>query len=128
MFETREQNITPENIQKLVRTFYPTILSDEIVGPFFIEKIGADIKSKKWQIHLELLSNFWASMALGDTDYQGNPLAVHFDMPGISREAFERWLELFHQAVDKVYNSKSGDFFKERSTHIAGNFMRNLGL
>ncbi len=128
MFQTKEQTITEDNIKKLVRLFYPSVLKDDIVGPFFIEKIGSDISSEEWQKHLDLLSSFWASMALGDTEYQGNPLAPHFDMPGISREAFERWLELFHNAVDRVYDERAGSFFKQKSTHIAGNFMRNLGL
>lgn len=125
---TLEQSITPENIMQLVKTFYPTILSDEIVGPFFIEKLGEDISSEIWQEHLVLLGHFWASIALGDGTYQGNPLAPHFQMDGISREAFERWLALFSAAVDRVYTPQAGEFFKVRSEIIAGNFMRNLGL
>jgi len=112
----------------LVRIFYPTILSDETVGPFFIEKIGADIAAPEWQEHLALLSNFWAFVALGEMQYHGSPLAPHFHMPGISRAAFEQWLTLFWEAVDEIYTEEAGRFFKERSTNIAENFMRNLGL
>ncbi len=125
---TLESSIRRENIERLVRLFYPMILRDEIVGPFFVEKLGADIGSGVWQEHLLLISDFWASVALGDGAYQGNPLAPHFQMPGISREAFERWLALFAEAVDQVYTPQIGEFFKTRSSTIAGNFMRNLGL
>ncbi len=121
-------SITQENIGELVNIFYPMILKDEIVGPFFVEKLGADISSEIWQEHLLLISRFWASVALGDGAYQGNPLAPHFQMPGISREAFERWLVLFSEAADRVYQPHIGEFFKTRSYIIAGNFMRNLGL
>ena len=123
-----ENSITQENIGRLVRIFYPMILKDEIVGPFFVEKLGGDIASEVWQEHLVLISNFWASIALADGAYQGNPLAPHFQMPGISREAFERWLALFAEAADQVYQPEAGAFFKTRSSTIAGNFMRNLGL
>ena len=128
MFVTLENSITQENIRKLVEVFYPTILADELVAPFFVEKIGADINTPEWQEHLELLSNFWAFVVLGDMTYTGSPLAPHFDMPGLSRQAFEQWLFLFYQAVDKVYEPQVGQFFKQRSANIAENFMRNLGL
>ena len=124
----RVNNITKESIDRLVRTFYPTILADKITAPFFIAKLGSDINSQTWQEHLELLSNFWAMQALGDLDYKGSPLAPHFSLEGLNKEAFDRWLELFAAAIDKVYEPSAGAFFKERSQIIAQNFMRNLGI
>ena len=125
---SKYNTINRENIQQMVNNFYPKILKDEIVAPFFIQKIGSDINSKEWQEHLKLLGDFWAMTSLGDLTYQGSPLAPHFNMPGISREAFGRWLELFHQTVDEVYTGSPAEFFKQRSSNIATNFMRNLGL
>jgi len=46
----------------------------------------------------------------------------------LSREVFEQWLKLFFATLDEVYEPRVADLFKERSTIIAGNFMRNLGL
>jgi len=120
--------INQENIAKLVRTFYPTILADSITAPFFIAKLGSDINSPIWQEHLELLTKFWCFQALGDLDYKGSPLAPHFGLEGLNKEAFDRWLELFAQAIDKVYEPQAGAFFKERSQMIARNFMINLGI
>ena len=124
----KANTITKESIDRLVRTFYPTILADSITAPFFIAKLGADINSQTWQEHLELLSNFWAMQALGDLSYRGSPLAPHFGLEGLNKEAFERWLELFEAAIDKVYEPSAGAFFKERSRMIARNFMVNLGI
>ncbi len=124
----KEITINRENIQKMVDSFYPKVLKDEIVGPFFIQKLGSDINSKEWQEHLKLLGDFWAMTSLGDLTYQGSPLAPHFNLPGISKEAFIRWLTLFHQTVDEVYEGNAAEFFKQRSTNIANNFMINLGL
>lgn len=123
-----ETTINDENIEKLVRTFYPSVLEDEIVGPFFIEKLGADITSDTWEEHLVLLSQFWAFVLLGDEAYDGHPLAPHFEIEGISREAFKQWLRLFYDAVDKTYTEKIGEFFKTKSADIAENFMRKLEL
>ena len=124
----KANTITKESIDKLVRTFYPTILADPITAPFFIAKLGSDINSQIWQEHLELLSNFWAMQALGDLSYRGSPLAPHFGLEDLNKEAFDRWLELFETAIDKVYEPSAGAFFKERSHMIARNFMVNLGI
>ena len=123
-----ENTINDENIERLVRTFYPTVIEDELVGPFFIEKLGSDITSVDWEEHLVLLSQFWAFVALGDDAYAGHPLAPHFEIEGISREAFEQWLTLFYEAVDKTYTERIGEFFKTKSADIAENFMRKLAL
>ena len=120
--------ISDENIEKLVRTFYPMVLADALVGPFFVEKLGDDINSDVWEEHLVLISHFWTFVALGDERYKGRPMAPHFEIEGISRKAFEQWLKLFHEAVDKIYIPRSGEYFKLKSTDIASNFMRNLGL
>ncbi len=120
--------VTKENLNQMVKIFYAKILKDDLVGPFFIEKLGNDLKSDTWQAHLQLLTNFWASIALGDFEYKGNPFAPHVALQGLSREAFERWLELFAQTLDSVYVPQIADSFKQRSRVIAGNFMRNLGI
>ena len=117
-----------ETIQIMVNTFYPKILKDSLVAPFFIERLGEDINSPIWQEHLKLLGKFWSFVALGDEGYNGHPLAPHLQMQGISKEAFEQWLKLFYETVDEVFVPKLGLFFKEKSSNIAENFMRNIGI
>ncbi len=120
--------ITKENIETMVINFYRRVLKDDIVGPFFIAKLGDDMTNEYWEPHLELLVNFWASIALGDASYRGNPFAPHMYLGELSREIFEQWLKLFFETLDEVYEPGVADQFKERSSIIAGNFMRNLGL
>ena len=120
------QEITKENIRTMVNTFYIKILKDDIVGPFFIAKLGDDMANEYWLPHLDLLVNFWASIALGETDYRGNPFAPHTQLGELKRETFEQWLTLFGKTLDEVYVPSIAAQFKERATIIAGNFMRNL--
>jgi len=122
------QEISKENIRTMVNTFYVKILKDDIVGPFFIAKLGDDMNNEHWLPHLDLLVNFWASIALGDTDYRGNPFAPHTQLGELKRETFEQWLVLFSETLDEVYVPSVAAQFKERSTIIAGNFMRNLRI
>ena len=122
------REITKENIEKMVHLFYIKILKDDIVGPFFIAKLGEDMKNDYWEPHLALLTNFWSSMILGDASYSGNPFMPHTQVGELSREVFEQWLEVFFKTIDEVYAPEVGHQFKERSMAIAGNFMRNLGI
>lgn len=120
--------LTKENINKMVIRFYSTVIKDDIVGPFFIQKLGDKMSNYLWKTHLELLTNFWSSIALGDRTYNGNPFAPHLQLKGLQRETFEQWLKLFYETQDKTFTPEIADFFKQRSTIIAGNFMRNLNL
>ena len=124
----QSNQITKENIRTMVNTFYVKILKDDIVGPFFIAKLGDDMGNEHWVPHLDLLVNFWASIALSDTDYRGNPFAPHTQLGELKRETFERWLALFAETLDEIYVPSIAAQFKERSTIIAGNFMRNLAI
>jgi len=120
--------ITKNTIETMVLNFYRRVLQDDIVGPFFVAKLGEDLENEYWKPHLELLINFWASIALGDTSYRGNPFAPHLYLGELNREIFEQWLTLFFATLDEVYEPQVAELFKERSTIIAGNFMRNLGI
>lgn len=120
--------ITKENLNKMVVRFYAKIINDDLVGPFFIEKLGDNLNNNLWKPHIELLTNFWASITLGEQNYRGNPLAPHLQINGLERSTFEQWLNLFFETLDSIYEPQISNFFKERSTIIAGNFMRNLRI
>jgi len=65
---------------------------------------------------------------LNDASYKGNPFAPYRYLGKLNREVFEQWLKLFFATLDEVYKPQVADLFKERSSIIAGNFMRNLGF
>lgn len=122
------KTINEENIELLVRTFYDEVLKDPLLAPFFIKILGDDIHNEKWEEHLLLLTEFWKFVALGYDGYKGNPLQPHLLIKGISRDAFKSWLQLFHQTVDTLYTPSNSEYFKQKSTDIANNFMRKLSL
>lgn len=120
------EEITRENIQTLITTFYAKIVKDEIVGPFFIAKLGEDINNEHWKTHLETIVNFWCSLAFGKPKYDGNLFLPHTKLGRLERKTFEQWLTLFAETLDEVYVEAIALKFKERSRLIASNFMRNL--
>jgi len=122
------KEITRENIRTLVMSFYAKLIKDDIVGPFFIAKLGDDMSSEHWQTHLETIVGFWSSLAFGTPKYSGNLFLPHTQLGELKRETFEQWLKLFSETLDEVYVQSIADKFKERSIIIAGNFMRNLRI
>lgn len=123
-----ENEITRTNIRTMVVSFYSEVLKDDLVGPFFIDKLGPDLTSKTWGEHLDILTDFWASIYLDDFSYTGSPFAPHIELEGLKAETFQRWLKLFFETVDRIYELDIAEQFKQRGTLIAGNFMRNLSL
>ena len=121
--------VTKENLNKLVVSFYTNVLKDDLIGPIFKDILGEDMKSDKWQAHIELLTNFWASIALGDFTYNGNPFAPHIQFRDrLSIKAFEQWMKIFFVTLNTIYEPQIAQQFLARSKNIAGNFIRNLQL
>jgi len=127
-FSKKHNTITKENINEMVITFYTKILKEDgEVAQVFKGKLGDDINNEQWQDHIVILTKFWCMIGLQDTEYQGNPLRAHFDLP-LSREKFGEWLVMFFEVIDTLYEAEQGMLFKTRAENIASNFMRNLQL
>ncbi len=122
------QTITKKNIHAMLDHFYSAVLKDELIADFFIERLDDEMISDEWQHHLDLLTDFWASRLLNDPAYKGQPIKPHIKMQGLSRESFKRWLELFSDIVDKMYEREAAEQFKEHAHIIANNFMKLLKL
>jgi hemoglobin len=127
-FSPKHNTINKENIHEMVVTFYTKIIKEDgEVAQVFRDKLGDDLNSDVWQEHITILTNFWSMIALQDTEYQGNPMRAHFDLP-LSRDKFRAWLAMFFEVIDSLYEPKLGIMFKTRAENIASNFMRNLQL
>jgi len=121
--------VTKENLNTLVITFYTKVLKDDLIGPIFIDVLGKDMKNDEWRAHIELLTNFWAAIALGESDYNSSPFAPHVAFADrLSIAAFDRWMKLFFETLNTIYEPELAQQFLARSKNIAGNFIRNLQL
>jgi hemoglobin len=95
----------PEEIAEMVRRFYQDVAQDDLLGPVF-----EDIASVDWSEHLPKLTAFWCRALLGIEGYVGNPFRAHAAVSAVApfTEAhFERWLELFHDAVELGWTGPS---------------------
>ena len=50
-----QNEFTKQNLRTMVIKFYTKVLADELVGPFFINKLGDDLSGAVWAPHLDTL-------------------------------------------------------------------------
>lgn len=109
------------DIRILVDSFYEGIRSDPMLGPLFKERV------RDWSKHLPTMCAFWTSLLFGSPDYKGNPFAKHVELP-VEKKHFDRWLELFTQTVDRLFEGSKADQAKGAAKSIAHSFQVRMGI
>ncbi len=117
--EVRHDILTRADIEMLVNTFYDKVNSDELLGPVF--------SHVDWPKHLPVMYQFWSSMMLGEQSYRGNPFQKHVSLP-ISGAHFERWLSIFTNTVDTLFEGEKAAEIKTRAASIAALFRHRMNL
>ena len=106
--------VDEDYISTLVDTFYERVRAHPLLGPVFDEAIS------DWGPHLAKMKDFWASVALGDTRYDGRPVPAHQKLSDLKPPHFAIWLALFHHTLrDTAPSLEAVDFFMEKARRIA---------
>jgi hemoglobin len=113
---TLQDILTIEDIKKLVDTFYGKVRQDELLAPIFNEKIG-----DQWPKHLEKMYTFWQTVLLGEQTYYGSPFPKHAQLP-VDKMHFQKWIELFNQTVDELFQGEKATEAKLRAGKMAEMF------
>ena len=120
------ENVSPPNgakldtisetaIARLVDGFYAKVRADAQLAPIFANAIADD----QWEPHLAKMRDFWSSVMLTTGRYKGNPVAVHMAVAGMEPHLFGRWLELFGEACDELFEPDIADAFRAKAVRIA---------
>lgn len=102
----------------LVRTFYAKVRQDDLIGPIF----NAVIPGPEWEAHLEKLTDFWESNLFFVHKYKGNPVRKHQAVDQkhpFSENHFQRWLSLWRDTVDDLFQGEMAAEAKSRAERIA---------
>ena len=121
-------SVDRSTIEQMVRQFYTTVLKDNLLAPIFIKSLGDDLNNGKWHEHLNTLYKFWDLMMTGRRGYGGDPFPPHAFIGPLSREHFERWLELFKETVNELFIPEIADKFYVKADRLAEQFIDNLGI
>jgi len=106
--------VSEEQIRALVDNFYGKIRADAVLAPIFERAIPGD-----WGPHLNVMYAFWSSVVLTSGRYKGNPVAVHQRIEGLEIGLFDRWLGLFGQTCDELFEEDVARIFREKAARIA---------
>ncbi len=106
-----------DDIIRLVNTFYDRVKPDDHIGHFFSKVVKVD-----WEKHLPLMYNFWENIIFHSGTYGGNPMHVHLDLhkkSAMHKEHFDRWIKLFNETIDDLFEGEKTEQAKQRALSIA---------
>jgi hemoglobin len=116
--DTNKDITTRADIERLIVQFYEDVKKDDTIGFIFTEVVKIN-----WAHHIPLIVDFWESILLDNPVYTKNAMEVHYTlnkkMP-LQKEHFSRWLQLFNNTVDDLFEGKIAALAKTRAKSIAG--------
>ncbi|MFV0408345.1 MAG: group III truncated hemoglobin [Paracoccus sp. (in: a-proteobacteria)] len=89
-------NITADEIDQVMTTFYAAIRRHEILGPIFANHVI------DWPEHEAKIARFWRNAILYERSYDGNPMRAHMLAGDVHAEHFEPWLMLFDETLRRT--------------------------
>lgn len=107
-------------IRMLVDTFYGKVQQDQLIGPIFDRVI-----QNNWPTHLAKMYKFWQTVLLNEHTYHGTPFLPHMNLP-ISKPHFQRWISIFNETVDELFEGEVAEEAKWRANKMADMFMHKL--
>jgi hemoglobin len=116
---------TAADCERLVRAFYGKAMADERIGPIFTDVAALDLEA-----HVPVIASFWATNLLGAQSYKGGAFGVHGRLHekagGLTQAHFERWLVLWCQTVDELFDGPVAAAAKVHALRVANAFYGRL--
>jgi hemoglobin len=97
---------TKEDIVTFVDQFYGKVLKDQLLFPFF--------HHMDFERHKPKMVHFWSFVLLDEAGYTTDVTKVHMNMR-IKKEHFDRWISLFNDTVDELYEGPNANKAKQRA-------------
>jgi len=113
-----------DDIALVLTDFYTNAFTDPIVGFMFTDIARADL-----QEHIQLITNFWASILFKEGSYHGNAMQKHVDLNDkvpLKSGHFTRWLYLFEKSLDSQFSGDNAELMKKRARMIAESISDSL--
>jgi hemoglobin len=113
--------------EQLVRAFYGKAMDDERIGWIFTDVAELDLEA-----HIPVIASFWATNLLGAKSYSGGAFGPHARLHekagGLRKEHFERWLVLWCQTVDELFDGPIAAAAKVHGLRVANAFYGRLQM
>ncbi len=116
--------LSEADIRKLVLAFYAQVREDELLAPVFATKIDAD----QWPKHMDHICDFWSSVLLKTQRFQGNPMAKHAQINGLTPALFTRWLDLFQKTAEDILSPDQAQHVSKTAHRIGQSLQMGLAF
>ena len=113
-----------DDIVLVLTGFYNQAFSDPIIGFMFTDIAKVDLLE-----HVDLISDFWASIIFKTGSYHGNAMQKHVDLNDkvpLKPGHFTRWLYLFEKSLDNNFSGRNTELMKKRARMIAESISDSL--
>ncbi len=122
---SRKSDLQSRNdIARFVNAFYQRLLADQQLAPIFTDVAGITLDE-----HKPLIIDYWEKLLLGGNAYRRHTMnihrAVHSKRP-LSEDDFKRWLALYTQTMDELYEGPLAERAKLIANTIADNMQASL--
>jgi len=108
---TPDDQVSEDQIARLIPGFYARVRGDALIGPVFDNAIG------DWEHHLEKLVG----------RYKGNPVAAHLKhLPTITPPMFDRWLMLWTDVTGEMLPAAAAATLQQKAARIAASLQLAL--
>ena len=97
----------------LVNAFYEKVRQDELLADVF-----NPIIKDNWDFHLKRMVDFWSTILLYTKKYKDDPMPKHLPL-AIGNEHFDRWLQLFNETIDELFEGRIAENARKRASSIA---------
>jgi hemoglobin len=114
---TKTDILGRDEIVRLVDRFYGKVRGDETLG-FIFDKVAAI----DWDAHLPKMYAFWQTVLFRDGGFRGDPLGKHARLVPLTEmgpQQFDRWLELFYESVDELFEGENAGHIKRCAADMA---------
>lgn len=105
-------------IFEMVTRQYADVVQDDLLEPYF--EFGPD--HLDWQAHIGSVADYWQHVLLLTPDYDIDLLEGHrhlHDHQAFTPALFDRWLQIFFDAVDGGWSGPNAVLAKKRATGMA---------
>jgi hemoglobin len=106
------------DIYLLVKSFYVKLMKDDLIGHFFEDFSNPKLLEK----HLQTLVDFWDNVLFYSGGYRKNAMEPHLKLhqsKPFSSKHFKRWLSIFNNTVDDLFEGEMAHAAKTRALSIA---------
>jgi hemoglobin len=110
--------------ERLVRAFYGRALTDPIIGFIFTDVAKLDLEA-----HVPRIASFWETVLLGARTYSGGAFRPHAELNErvqLRAGHFQRWLALWAQTVDELFEGERAELAKAHAQRVAEAFYARL--